>query len=116
MGLEGKHDFSHAEGCGEHKKWCMHSFNAMTHQLPQLLSRVRSGPVGVCVKDLQLDCLLHSSLVQDCLVRSGRPYDSTVELGWAMCHGLYLVSKWEAGVQKTSDTALLHSVACPPFL
>ena len=60
----------------------------MTHQPTQLLSRVGSGPVGVCVIGLQLDFLLHSSLVRDCLVGSGPFYDSTVELGWVMCHGL----------------------------
>ena len=31
---------------------------------------------------------LHSSLIPDCLVGSGPTYDSTVELGWLMCHGL----------------------------
>ena len=50
--------------------------------------RVGSGPVGVCVIGLQLNFLLHSSLVPDCLVGSGHPYNSTVELGWVMCHGL----------------------------
>ena len=54
----------------------------MTHQPTQLLSRVGSGPVGVCVIGLQLDFLLHYSLIPDSLV-------STVELGWVMCHGLY---------------------------
>ena len=62
----------------------------MTHQPTQLLSRLGSGPVGVCVMGLQLDFLLHSSLVPDCLVRSRPPYDSTVEFGQVMCHGLYL--------------------------
>ena len=61
---------------------------AMTHQPTQLLSRVGSGSVGICVIGLQLDFLLHSSLVPDCLVGSGLPYDSTVELGLLMCHGL----------------------------
>ena len=61
---------------------------AMTHRPTQMLSRVGSGPVGVCVIGLQLDFLLHSSLVPDCLVGSRRPYDSTVELGWVMCYGL----------------------------
>ena len=28
------------------------------------------------------------SLIPDGLVRSRPPYDSTVELGWLMCHGL----------------------------
>ena len=60
----------------------------MTHQPTQLLSRVVSGPVCVCVISLQLDSLLHSSLVPDCLVGSMPPYYSTVELGWVMCHGL----------------------------
>ena len=60
----------------------------MTHQPTQLLSRVGSGPVGICVIGLQLEFSLHSSLVPDCLVGSGPPYDSTVELGWLMCHGL----------------------------
>ena len=31
---------------------------------------------------------LHSSLIPDRLVGSRPPYDSTVELGWLMCHGL----------------------------
>ena len=61
----------------------------MSHQPTPLLSRVRSGPVGVCVIGLQLDFLLHSSLVPDCLVGSRPSYDSTVELGQVMCHGLY---------------------------
>ena len=60
----------------------------MTHQPTQLLSRVWSGPVGICVIGLQLDFFLHSSLFPDCLVGSGPTYDSTVELGWVMCHGL----------------------------
>ena len=37
---------------------------------------------------LQLDFFLHFSLIPDCLVGSGPTYDSTVELGWVMCHGL----------------------------
>ena len=53
----------------------------------QLLSWVRSGPVGVCVIGLQLDFFLHSSLIPNCLVGSGPTYDLTVELGWLMCHG-----------------------------
>ena len=65
---------------------------AMKHQPTQLLSRVWSGPVGVCVIGLQLDFLLHSSLISDHLVGFRRPYDptvpSTVELGGVMCHGL----------------------------
>ena len=36
---------------------------------------------------LQLDFSLHSSLVPDNLVGIRPPYDSTVELGWLMCHG-----------------------------
>ena len=60
----------------------------MTHQPTQLLSRVWSGPVGVCVIGLQLDFALHSSLIPVCLVGSRPPNDSTVELGWLMCHGL----------------------------
>ena len=48
---------------------------AMTHQPTQLLSRVRSGSVDICVIGLQLDFLLHSSLVPDCLVGSGLLYD-----------------------------------------
>ena len=68
-----------------------HTIKAMTHQPTQLLSWVSSGPVGVCVVGLQLDFLLRSSLVPDCLVGSRPPYDSTVELGWVMCHGLYSV-------------------------
>ena len=61
---------------------------AMTHQPTQLLSRVGSGPVGICVIGLQLDFFLHSSLITDYSVESRPPYDSTVELGWLMCHGL----------------------------
>ena len=61
---------------------------AMTHQPTQRLSRVGSGPVGICVIDLQLDSFLHSSLIPDDLLGSRPPYDSTVELGWLMCHGL----------------------------
>ena len=64
------------------------TIKAMTHQPTQLLSRDGSGPVGVCVIGLQLDSFLHSSLISDDLVRSRPPYDSTVELGWLMCHGL----------------------------
>ena len=64
------------------------SLKARTHQPSQLLSRVGLGPVGICVIGLQLNFLLHSSLVPDCLAGSGPPYDSTVELGWVMCHGL----------------------------
>ena len=60
----------------------------MTPQPTQLLSRVWSGPVGICVIGLQLYFPLHSSLIPDCLVGSGPTYDSTVELGWLMCHGL----------------------------
>ena len=60
---------------------------AMAHQPTQLLSLVGSGPVGVCVIGLQLDSLLHSSLVPDSLIGSSPPYGSTVELGWVMCHG-----------------------------
>ena len=65
-----------------------HIHTAMTHQPAQLLSRVRSGPVGIYVMALKLDLFLHSSLIPDCLVGSGPTYDSTVELGWLMCHGL----------------------------
>ena len=61
---------------------------AMTHQPTQLLSRIGSGLVGVCVIGLQLDFFLHSSLIPDSLVGSRPHYDSTVELGWLMCHGL----------------------------
>ena len=61
---------------------------AMTPQSTQLLSWVGSGPVGVCVIGLQLDFLLHSSLIPNGLVRSRPLSDSTVELGWVMCHGL----------------------------
>ena len=61
---------------------------AMTHQPTQLLSWVGLGPVGVCVIGLQLDFSLHSSLVPDNVVGIKPPYDSTVELGWLMCHGL----------------------------
>ena len=63
---------------------------AMTHQPTQLLSWVRSRPVGVCVIGLQLDLLLHSRLVSDRLVGSGPPYDSTVELGWVISPDLYM--------------------------
>ena len=65
-----------------------YSLKAMTHQPTQLLSRVGLGPVGMCVIGLQPDFFLHSSLIPDCLVGSRPPYDSTVELGWVMCHGL----------------------------
>ena len=64
------------------------TIKAMTHQPTQLLSRVWSGPVGICVIGLQLDFLLHSSLIPDSLVGSRPTYDSTVELGWVMCRGL----------------------------
>ena len=60
----------------------------MTNQPTQLLSRVGSGRVGICVRGLQLNVFLHSSLIPDCLVGSGPTYDSTVELGWVMCRGL----------------------------
>ena len=70
--------------CREH----IDSIKAMTHQPTQLLSLVWLGPVDVCVIGLQLDFFFHSSLIPDCLVGSGPPYDSTVELGWVMCHGL----------------------------
>ena len=66
------------------------TIKAMTHQPTQLLSGVESGPVGVCVVGLQLDYLLHSSLVPDCSVGSRHPYDSTAELDWVMCQGLVL--------------------------
>ena len=59
----------------------------MTHQPTQLLSWFGSGPVGVCVMGLQLEFLLQSSLVPDCLVGSRPPYDPTVELGLVMCPG-----------------------------
>ena len=62
---------------------------AMTHQPTQLLSRGWSGPIGVCVIGLQLDFFHQFSLIPDCLVGSRPTYDSTVELGWLMCHGLY---------------------------
>ena len=58
----------------------------MTHQPTQLLSRVGLGTVGVCVISLQLDFVLHSSLIPDSLVGFSPPYDSTVELSWVMCH------------------------------
>ena len=58
-----------------------------------MLSRVGSGPVGVCVIGLQLDFPLHSSLIPDGLVGSRPPCDSTVELGWVMCHGLYTIKR-----------------------
>ena len=50
-------------------------------------STVELGWVGTswcmcsCI-GLQLNLLLHSSLIPDCLVGSRPPYDSTVELGW----------------------------------
>ena len=68
------------------------TLKAMTHQPTQLLSRVWSGPVGICVIGLQLDFFLHCSHIPDSLVGFTPPYDSTVELGWVMCHGLYLAS------------------------
>ena len=74
----------------------------MTHQPTQLLSLVRLGPVGICVIGLQLDFLCHSSLVPDCLVGSGPPYDSTVELGWVMCHGLKCTLATNLGIKITS--------------
>ena len=73
----------------------------MTHQPTQLLSLVGLGPVGVCVIGLQLDFLLHSSLVPDCLVGSGPPYNSTVELGWVMCHGLKSLHAEEQPLNRT---------------
>ena len=60
----------------------------MAHQPTQLLSRVWSGTVGVCVIGLQLNFLLHSSVIPNSLVGFRPPYDSTVELGWVMCRGL----------------------------
>ena len=60
----------------------------MTHQPTQLLSWFELGPVGVCVIGLQLDFPLHFSLVPNNLVGIRPPYDSTVEFGWLMCHGL----------------------------
>ena len=60
----------------------------MTHQPTQLLSGFGSGPVDVCVIGLQLDFVLHSSLVPDCLVGSRPPNDSTVEFAWVICPGL----------------------------
>ena len=60
----------------------------MTHQPAQLLSPIGTS-WSMCHIGLQLDFLLHStSLVLDCLVGSGPPYNSTDELGWVMCHGL----------------------------
>ena len=56
----------------------------MTYQPTQLLSRIGSGPVGVCVIDLQLDFLLHSSLDPDCLVGFEPPCNSTVKLAWVI--------------------------------
>ena len=53
---------------------------AMTHQPTQLLSRIGSGPVGVCVIGLQLDVFLHSSLIPDSMVGSGPP--TTQQLSW----------------------------------
>ena len=74
------------------------SLKAMTHQPTQLLSRVWSGPVGVSVIGLHIfpsfPFFLHSSLIPDCLVGSGPTYDSTVELGWLMCHGLNVQSNF----------------------
>ena len=40
-------------------------FKAMTHQPTQLLSRVWSGPVGICDIGLQLDVFLHWSHIPD---------------------------------------------------
>ena len=48
-----------------------------------------SRPVDVCVRGFQLHCLSHSSHIPDGLVSFTLPSDSTVELGWQMCHGLY---------------------------
>ena len=52
---------------------------AMTHQTTQLF-RVGSGSVGICAIGLQLDVLLYSSQVPDCLVGS-RPL-TTKQLSW----------------------------------
>ena len=68
---------------------CYCNVKAMTHQPTQLLSLVKLEPVGVYVIGLQLDFSNHFSLIPDCFVGSRPPYDSTVELGWLMCHGLY---------------------------
>ena len=46
--------------------------------------------VGVCVTGLQLDYLFHFSVISDRLVGFRSPHDSTVELGWVMCHCLYI--------------------------
>ena len=69
---------------------------AMTHKPTQLFSLVWSGQVGVCVIGLQLDFLLHSSLIPDSLVGFRPPYDSTVELGGVICHGL--IQTWPTAV------------------
>ena len=46
----------------------------------------------VCVMALQLDVFLHSSLIPDSIFGFNPPYryDTTVDLGWMMCHGLKL--------------------------
>ena len=51
---------------------------------------------------------LHSSLIPDCLVGSGPPYDSTVELGWVMCQGYVFV-----GYGATYSH--IHQVNCGPM-
>ena len=55
----------------------------MTHQQTQLLSRVGSGPVGVCVIGLQLEFFLHSSLIPDVSVGARPP--TTQQLSWVGC-------------------------------
>ena len=58
-------------------------------------SKVESGRVGtsrcICVIGLQLFYLLHFSMISNCLDGFRPPYDSTVELGWVMCHGLQAI-------------------------
>ena len=54
-------------------------------------STVESGRVGtswyMCHR-ITTRIFPYSSLIPDCLVGSRPPYDSTVELGWLMWHGL----------------------------
>ena len=54
---------------------------AVTHQPTEMLSQVELGPVVVSVKGLQLDVLLHSGLVHDCLFGTRPAYNSTVKFG-----------------------------------
>ena len=68
---------------------------AMKHQPTRLNCRVGLEGVGVSVIGLHLNLSLRPSLITDRLVGSRPPYDSTVELGWMMCHCLNSV--WRPG-------------------